>query len=444
MESEKTLTSKPRLLLAVCGSIAAYRSVDFLRKLVDQGYDVEVLLTESAKQFVAEKSIETFLGKKVLSNDHFSDSHLGTEHIDFARRFEIILVYGATAEFMASYRGGHAHTMLHAQLLAFEGKVMLMPAMNPSMWAHPATRENQQVLAERGVEFLGPGVGAVACGEYGEGKLIDESLALERLTEVFQRDSADAGVKVLISVGAMETQVDGVRSLKNLSSGLMGLELLRALLEKGANVTLMQGMVEANVFQEIQDLKERYGFQIFQTSSPQAYSEILVRCQELVDVFVSAAAVLDFEVVGLTEKLDKSELFAADNETSELKLKIKRLPDFAGEFGRRKRNDQLLVSFSLESLKDDKALIERAIHKARSKGAELSFVNRLSEKSGPGQKMSEAWILEKKDDSPELPYSSEALGSLEKGALAKVLVDRLFQKLKNPSSISGTRVNPQL
>ncbi len=414
-----------RLLIVICGSIAAYKSVDFIRKLKDKSLELEVILTESAKKFVAPKTLETFLGKKVISNDHFDDSHLGTEHIDFARKFDAVLVYGATAEFMASYKNGNANDFSHAQLLAFKGPVFIMPAMNPSMWAHPATVENVRVLKSWGVTFFGPSVGAVACGEFGEGRLVEEDIAIEGILSALSESSENqkkSGVfstkKVLLSLGAMAANLDDVRTLQNNSSGEMGFCLAKELIDNGAQLKIMKGLLSSSVESEFGEWCRLNNIESFDTQSPQKYSEVLALNSSWADVFISSAAVLDFEIVKGSQKLDRRELFKGNETKATLELTISKVEDFAKSFGQSKRKDQVLVSFSAESLEDETKLLERACQKAKEKNSNLCFVNRVSQNSGPGQPASEAWLI--KD-----ALSVERLGFLPKGQLARQLLKSL-------------------
>jgi phosphopantothenoylcysteine decarboxylase/phosphopantothenate--cysteine ligase len=398
-----------RVLVAVCGSIAAYRSVDFVRDLKARGHDVKVLLTRSATEFVSARVFETFLGEAPLSNDVFDTTHAGTDHIRIARWAERVLIYGATAHFLAAYRMGLANDFLQTQLLAFRGDVCVMPAMNPSMWSHPANLDNCAVLEARGVRFWGPVGGRVACGEEGVGHLIahSEALALfEKLAAPLASPVASAmssvkSPKVLISMGPMRSRLDSVRFLQNESSGKMGLALIEELKKQGITPKLLLGPVEAAVAAEAERLVG--GDRIQRYVDDRDYALALEVESRLCDIFFSAAAVLDFAFErNSPAKFEKQHALEG--------LNVRPVEDFAASFGRDKEADQWLVSFSAETEVDDRALLERALTKKIAKNADWTLVNRVSPASGPHLAQSEAWIL---DQDQGIVYLGEARSKSE-------------------------------
>jgi len=171
-----------KILLGICGSIASYRSPDLVKALVKEGHDVRCVLTNSARSFVGEKALETFSQNKSLSNDAFANEHQGTEHIASARWAETMVFYGATAHRLAKCAHGLADDFLTTQYLAFEGPVIFVPAMNPSMWNHPSTNQNIQTLKSYGNKICGPISGKVACGESGLGHVEENSKIIEFIT----------------------------------------------------------------------------------------------------------------------------------------------------------------------------------------------------------------------------------------------------------------------
>lgn len=397
-----------KLFVGVCGSIAAYRSVDFLRALKSQGHHLKVVLTHSAEEFVSRTVLDTFLQDSMISNQVFDETHSGTDHIAVAKWADSVIVYGATAHFLAQYRAGLAGDFLLTQLLAFEGQVYLMPAMNPSMWSHPSTQENVKTLKERGIRFLGPIAGRVACGDEGVGHLVSHE---EALSHFAKGHSLPSQTKVLVSMGPMRSSLDPVRFMQNHSSGLMGLELVRALVEKGISPQVLVGPVDSQVLLSLKDLvSESF---IFRYEQPRDYGENLLRLSQNCDVFYSAAAVLDFEFEVLKEKLDRRE------EKFFEKLKTKPVRDFAKQFGESKSSHQVMVSFSAEVANDDQTLLKRALEKKKSKFADWTLVNRVSASSGPLKESSEAWII---DPSNHVEFLGKQKA---KKVLAQILVDRL-------------------
>src|SRR4051812_31281870 len=160
-----------KICVGITGSIAAYRSPDFVKELVTRGHEVRAVLTEGGKEFVSARVLETFTGSPVLAAHPFDASHFGTDHIALARWADVFVIYGATADFLARYAGGLADDFLCLQLIATESPVVIAPAMNPVMWNHPSVQQNFRTLLSRGVKAVGPIAGVVACGEKGLGHI---------------------------------------------------------------------------------------------------------------------------------------------------------------------------------------------------------------------------------------------------------------------------------
>lgn len=405
-----------KILVGVCGSVAAYRSVDFLRALKAQGHELKVVLTKSAEEFVSKKVLETFLGDAILSNSVFDESHPGTDHIATAKWADQVLIYGATAHFLAQYRAGLAGDFLLTQLLAFERDVYLMPAMNPSMWSHESTQDNVRVLKQRGVKFLGPVAGRVACGDEGVGHLVphEEVLSLFKAQSAFDEGYDDdyraVGPRVLISMGPMRTQMDPLRYIQNESSGLMGLELVRAVLDQGLSPVLLLGPVDSQVRNALRDLLPSTNIHSYTTAKD--YGDLLEKLAPDCDIFYSASAVLDFEFQTLQKKLDRRD------ESFKDKLHFVPVKDFAQSFSSNKRANQWLVSFSAEVSEDDQELLSRALLKKSLKGATWTLINRVSKISGPSKDVSDAWII---DESDKVEFLGEGLA---KAVIARNLISK--------------------
>src|SRR5579885_1097111 len=170
-----------KIALGVTGSIAAYRSPDFVKELVALGHEVRVILTRSGAELVSARVLETVSGHAVVGSDPFGPGHSGTDHIEMARWADAFIIYAATADFLARYAHGQAGESLTLQLLATRAPVLIAPAMNPAMWEHPATQANVDLLRSRGARFAGPVAGKVACGETGVGHIAEHSAILAEL-----------------------------------------------------------------------------------------------------------------------------------------------------------------------------------------------------------------------------------------------------------------------
>ena len=229
------------IVLGVSGSIAAYRAADLAEDLKRAGHAVRVCLTDSAAKFVTPTLFEALTGEPCLVGTFERAETGGLAHIDWARWAKLVLVAPCTANTMNRIAAGLAEDMLSSLLLVYEGRLVVAPAMNPSMYAHEATQAALRVLRDRGAEIVDPAEGDAACGENGQGKLAANSEILERVEAVLSASSALVGRRVLITSGPTREAIDAVRFVSNRSSGKMGAALARAALMMGAEVTVITG-----------------------------------------------------------------------------------------------------------------------------------------------------------------------------------------------------------
>ena len=242
MDDQKTV------LLGVSGGIAAYKSAEIVRALQADGYSVQAAMTRAATKFVTPLTFAALTGRKVIT-DLFADRTVedvldsSIAHIDVARKADLLLVAPATADLLAKFALGIADDFLSTAHLAFEGPLVLAPAMNTRMWEHPATRENLALLRARGARIVEPGTGELACGTTGAGRLADPELIL-RSVRVALRCNADLqGECVLVTAGPTREPLDPVRFLSNRSSGRMGFAIAEDAAQRGARVVLVAGPV---------------------------------------------------------------------------------------------------------------------------------------------------------------------------------------------------------
>lgn len=383
-----------KVLVGVCGSIAAYRSPDFIRDLKAQGHELRVVLTSSASQFVTTKTLETFLGSKVLSNDLWNAQHLGTDHIEGARWADVIVVYGATVNFMAKLRQGFCDDFLTLQISATQAPVVLCPAMNVVMWESAANQENLEILKNRMFIFAGPKEGLLACGEKGLGHIADNLEILKIIEGVIfsDKNACFLNKKVLLSFGAMRTQIDDVRFLQNSSSGRMGLELARSLLKKGAYLHLLAGICDVGVENELLALVKNNPsrIQLMRFEGVSSYEENLKNSFLSCDLFMSAAAVLDYEVEVIQGKLERTK-------RESLSLNVKVTQDYVAWATQNKKSSQKIVAFALESGTWQEA-IDRARKKLLRKGADSIVVNRSGvEGEGPFASTNQVLVINREE-----------------------------------------------
>ncbi len=284
------MADSPVVLLGVTGGIAAYKSAELLRGLQKAGMEVRVVMTEAATQFVTTMTFETLSGfpvRRDAVNELRADSRI--THVEDSREADIMVIAPATANTLAKMANGIADNLLTSICLAFDKTVVVAPAMNTNMWEHPATRNNVNILRDRGVFVVEPGAGELACGVYGSGRMADpDSIVAEvKLRLQVQRKRDLRGVRVVITAGGTREPIDAVRFIGNRSSGKMGFALARAAFDRGADVEI----IEANV-----DMPAVPGVQ--QTLAPTAgemHAEVMRRLPDT-DILIMAAAVADYRV----------------------------------------------------------------------------------------------------------------------------------------------------
>lgn len=291
------LTNK-RVLLGVTGSIAAYKAADLIRRLRDAGAEVRVVMTDGAKAFVTPLTFQALSGSPVHENLLDKEAEAAMGHIELARWADVILIAPASANSLAGLAQGRADELLYAICLAADVPLAIAPAMNKNMWADKATQENVRLLAQRGVLFIGPDSGEQACGDVGEGRMIDSEAIISRLTELFTIGSL-SGLTVLITAGPTREALDPVRYLSNHSSGKMGYAIAEAAVEAGAKVILVSGPVSL----EAPDRVTRINVE------SAADMEAAVKEQiKLTDIFIASAAVADYRPVTVQQdKIKKKE-----------------------------------------------------------------------------------------------------------------------------------------
>ena len=292
------MSKEIKILLGVTGGIAAYKAAEITRLLVKQKYQVKVVMTRTAEDFITPLTFETLTGEKVYQYNTV-DKESPMLHINLARWADIILVAPTTAEFIAKVTHGRADDMLTTTCLAYDKKIILAPSMNKNMWANKATQENCKILKERGVMFSGPEYGSQACGDIGSGRMKEPKDIVEDVNNLIKKKSRlFKNKKIIITAGPTIENIDPVRYLSNRSSGMMGCEIANAFHDHGANVVLVKG--PCNYMQK-EDIKS-----IDVKSAKEMLSEVeknIINC----DIFVSVAAVSDFTAKNLTNNKIKSD-----------------------------------------------------------------------------------------------------------------------------------------
>ena len=290
------LTSR-HLLLGVTGGIAAYKAAELARLLVKAGAEVQVVMTQAATRFVAPLTFEALTGKPVHT-DLFDSAHeAAMGHIELARWADLVVVAPATADFIARLAGGRADDLLTTLCAATKAPVAVAPAMNQQMWANAATQQNIKALQGHDKLIWGPAAGEQACGDVGPGRLFEAAQLFQLVCDHFSK-GLFAGVRALVTAGPTHEALDPVRFIGNRSSGRMGFAIAQALLEEGAEVTLVAGPVSMET--------PRGVTRIDVESALQMYREVILKVLQC-DLFVATAAVADYRPQkSAAEKIKKS------------------------------------------------------------------------------------------------------------------------------------------
>jgi len=404
MKNGKTgqLTGK-NVLLGVTGGIGAYKAAQLVRDLQREGAQVSVVMTESATRFISPLTMETLSGNPV-GLDMFSLTEERTiGHIDRAGWADVFLVAPATANFLGKAAGGIADDLLTTITLAITCPVVIAPAMNSRMWAHPAVMQNLKALVQRGVHVVSPGEGELACGEQGTGRLAEPELILEEVIANL-RDRDLSGIRVLITAGPTREAVDPVRFISNRSSGRMGYALATAATRRGARVTLISGPVEISVPVTAEIKKVATAREMLT-----AIEEILPET----DWLIMAAAVADFAPAKvLKDKVKKGT-------KQELTLQLSRNPDIL-EAVRSLKGDRLFLGFAAET----RDLVENARKKAHDKNLDLIVANDVSGKeTGFESDENSGVILDQGELAEEIPR-------MPKIQMAEKILDTALKKWK--------------
>ncbi|HSZ08330.1 MAG TPA: bifunctional phosphopantothenoylcysteine decarboxylase/phosphopantothenate--cysteine ligase CoaBC [Steroidobacteraceae bacterium] len=292
------MTPKTRVLLGVTGGIAAYKSPDLVRRLMERGADVQVVMTSAAQRFVSPMTFQAVSGRPTRSDlwDNTAEAAMG--HIELARWAQIVLIAPASADFLARLAGGRADDLLCTLCLATEAPITLAPAMNRVMWANKATQANVHTLIGRGIGFLGPASGNQACGEVGAGRMWEPTQLAEALLAPPVNAGLLAGLNVLITAGPTRERLDPVRYLTNRSSGKMGFAVAEAAREAGAHVTVVTGPVQ---------LQTPTGVTRINVESARDMYAAVHRQVGDTDIFIAAAAVADFQPVNVAKQKIKKQ-----------------------------------------------------------------------------------------------------------------------------------------
>jgi phosphopantothenoylcysteine decarboxylase/phosphopantothenate--cysteine ligase len=407
----------PRVLLGVTGGIAAYKAPELVRRLVERGCEVQVVMTRGAREFVGPLTFQAVSGRRVRDDlwDPAAEAAMG--HIELARWADVVVVAPATANFMGTLAAGLGADLLSTVCLATTAPIVLAPAMNQAMWANPAVQANRGLLEARGIRFLGPAAGDQACGETGPGRMLEPTEIAGALLEQpgKLRLQSLAGRKVVITAGPTREPIDPVRYITNRSSGKMGFAVAAAAREAGANVVLVAGPVALSTPANIKRIDVETAEQMFQ----RVHEEIADA-----DVFIACAAVADYRPqTASAQKIKRS--------AAEMDLALVRSPDTLASVAALPKAP-FTVGFAAET--NDVAAHAR--EKLEKKRVDMIAANRVGPDCGFDRETNALTVY--------WPGGGEAaLGDGSKPMLARRLVELIAERYRasRPVAHSSTRAS---
>ena len=390
-----------KVLLIICGGIAAYKSLELIRILRKNNNKIKTVLTKSGKEFVTPLSITSLSNEKVYTDifDYKNESEI--DHISLSRWADVILIAPATANTISKISNGLADDLASTLVLASNKKIFIAPAMNVRMWEHKTNKENIKRLNEFGYGFIGPEIGDMACGEYGEGKMSEPEKIFDSLDKYFKNIEDNKRKKVLVTAGPTRENIDPVRFISNYSSGKQGYEIARAFSENGFETTLITGPTNLKIPENVRCIEV--------ISGDQMLNETIKNLP--VDIAVFTAAVSDFKIKSYSDNKIKK--------TENLELSLEKNIDILSYVSKHNSlRPKIVIGFSAET----NDLEINSLKKLNSKNCDWIVANDVSKKDiGFNADDNEVSIFYKNK-------SSEKISKMNKSLIANELVKRVTQE----------------
>jgi phosphopantothenoylcysteine decarboxylase/phosphopantothenate--cysteine ligase len=394
------------IALGVTGGIGAYKAVEVARGLQKRGHDVVAVMTHAATRFVGPVTFEAITRRHVITDQFARGMNADIEHIALASTIDLLLIAPATANIIGKLANGIADDFLSTLYTATRAPVLIAPAMNSQMFAHEAIKKNLDTLAARGVRFVEPGEGYLACGWIGKGRLAEPEDVVAAVEAILRRDGPLRGQRVLVTAGPTYEDFDPVRFVGNRSSGKMGFAVAAAAVDRGAEVTLITGPTALDPPPVREFVRVR--------TAAQMHDAVITRAGD-VHVVVMAAAVADYAPDRAPHKVQKA------NDT--LTLVLHRTPDILGDLGLRRRasgRGPVLVGFAAET----QDVVTRATEKREKKHADLIVANDVARSDSGFDVDSNAVTIVAADGVESLPLQS-------KTRVAAAILDRVERLLES-------------
>ena len=387
-----------KILLIISGGIAAYKILDLIRNLVSQNFKIKIILTKTAEKFVTPLSLAALSKNKVYRNKFDINEEVDMDHIALSRWADLILIAPATANIIENIANGSANDFINTIILASDKKTFLAPAMNVKMWENKATQANVSKLKLRNFVFIGPSIGQLACGEYGEGRMIDINEIEITVRNYINRNCK---LKALITAGPTREYIDPVRYISNESSGLQGYYLAKKMNESGIQTKLILGPSQLTINENLNVTKVTTAEEMFE-----AVKEYLP-----VDIAILSAAVADF-------KTEKKDIKIKEN-NNELTLNLKKNVDILKFISTHNAfRPKLVVGFAAET----NDIVKFAKQKLEQKHCDWIIANDVSDKSiGFNSNKNEVTIIQKNNE-------IEKISKRDKSEIASILVQKILKE----------------
>ena len=393
-----------KILLIICGGISAYKSLELIRLFKKQGAKVKAILTKSSKEFVTPLSVASLSQEKVYDDLFNAENETDMDHISLSRWADVILVAPATANTISKLSAGSSDNLASTVILASDKDIFLTPAMNVRMWEHPSTKQNLNKLKSYGYKIIGPEVGDMACGEFGEGKMTEPNDILKTIETYFNELKKNQKLKALVTAGPTNEYIDPIRFITNKSSGKQGYALAKSLAKRGFQTTLISGPTNLKIDNSINLIKVETADEMFKATQENLPA----------DVAIFAAAVADFKVKEKkNEKIKKQDY---------LNLNLEKNIDILNYVSKHNSlRPKLVIGFAAETNDVQKNAQKKLIEK----NCDWVIANDISNKSiGFDSDFNEVSIFYKDKE-----IKNEKLMIKKKSEISEEIIDRVIEQL---------------
>ena len=396
--------SQKKILLIICGGISAYKSLELIRLLKKQDVKIKTILTKSAKEFVTPLSVASLSQERVYDDLFNAENEAEMDHISLSRWADVILVVPATANTISKLSAGSSDDLASTVILASDKDVFLTPAMNVRMWEHPSTKQNLNKLKTYGYKIIGPEIGDMACGEFGEGKMTEPKNIFQIIEAYFSELNKNQKLKALVTAGPTNEYIDPVRFITNKSSGKQGYALAKSLAKRGFQTTLISGPTNLQIDNNINLIKVETADEMFKATQESLPA----------DVAIFSAAVADFKIKDKkNEKMKKQEY---SNLVLEKNIDILNYVSKHNSL-----RPKLVIGFAAET----NNIQENAQKKLVEKNCDWIIVNDVSNNSiGFDSDFNEVSIFYKDKE-----IKNEKLAMKKKSAISEEIIDRVIKQL---------------